>query len=155
VSEFHRHTKEKDGLSGRCKTCKSLSAKATYAKDPEKAKRRVRVNRKRTPEQHRHYELRKRFKFGLPEFNEKIAVQGYKCAACGTTEPRGVYNQWHVDHDHACCPTRRTCGKCVRGLLCHHCNMTLGNARDSIERLQSLIDYLKRYSDKWLDQIAA
>jgi hypothetical protein len=36
-----------------------------------------------------------------------------------------------VDHDHACCPkqvkaTAKTCGKCIRGLLCFRCNTSLG-----------------------------
>ncbi len=65
-------------------------------------------------------------------------TQDNKCAGCGTPDPT------HVDHDHACCPGKRSCGKCVRGLLCRQCNIGLGAAKDSVETLRTWIEYLER-----------
>lgn len=79
------------------------------------------------------------------------------CGWCGVAlvslplTPSGR-RQWHIDHDHACCPTHRTCGKCIRGILCRSCNHALGHLESSfgIERLlageagSALVHYLTR-----------
>lgn len=65
--------------------------------------------------------------YGLtPErFDEMLAEQGNACAMC--REPFKEGRPIVVDHDHSCCDTKlRSCGKCVRGLLCHPCNIALG-----------------------------
>lgn len=63
------------------------------------------------------------------------------CAICGAKEP--TRNQgWHVDHDHRCCSGVKTCGKCVRGVLCAGCNQGLGQFEDDPKRLLSAIAYL-------------
>jgi hypothetical protein len=36
--------------------------------------------------------------------------------------------QLSIDHDHSCCPDKRGCRNCIRGLLCADCNMMLGLA---------------------------
>jgi hypothetical protein len=66
-----------------------------------------------------------------------------KCHACGSLDP-GNANGWAVDHDHACCPGNFGCRSCVRGLLCHGCNLALGGVQDDPDRLLDLYAYLKR-----------
>jgi hypothetical protein len=61
-------------------------------------------------------------------FNEMLEAQGYACAMCH--EPFGDRDP-QADHDHNCCGKQykaraKTCGKCVRGLLCFRCNTALG-----------------------------
>jgi hypothetical protein len=62
---------------------------------------------------------------------------------CGCKEPTG--HGWTVDHDHACCPGERSCGKCVRAILCMNCNNALGCVRDNIEILRKMISYLESF----------
>jgi hypothetical protein len=62
------------------------------------------------------------------QFNQMLEAQGYACAIC--REPFGD-QRICADHDHNCCPkvakqTAKTCGKCIRGLLCVPCNTNLG-----------------------------
>ena len=58
-----------------------------------------------------------------------LADQDYCCAMC--REPFERDDRIFADHDHSCCPkqrkaTAKTCGKCIRGLLCFRCNTALG-----------------------------
>ena len=45
--------------------------------------------------------------------------QGGLCAICDKE------THLEVDHDHGCCPGRKSCGDCLRLLLCHSCNSNL------------------------------
>lgn len=64
-----------------------------------------------------------------------------KCDSCGDSLELG---EMMIDHDHACCGTKRTCGQCVRGILCGACNAGLGSFGDDTRRLVSAIAYLER-----------
>lgn len=68
-------------------------------------------------------------------YQELVAMQGGEtCLICGEG-PSGK-RRLFIDHDHATDE--------IRGLLCPRCNRLLGNAADSIEKLQACIDYLSR-----------
>jgi hypothetical protein len=69
-----------------------------------------------------------------------LAAQGGACAICGS-EPGDQVLQ--VDHSHACCPSKKSCGHCIRGLLCRACNTALGFLGDDPARLRTAIAYLE------------
>lgn len=78
----------------------------------------------------------------LEQRDAMFEAQGKQCAACGSLEP-GSKHGWVVDHDHACCPKKsKSCGNCIRGILCFQCNITLGCVKDSPETLDKLKGYL-------------
>jgi predicted nucleic acid-binding Zn ribbon protein len=60
------------------------------------------------------------------------------CQLCGATDRRLV-----IDHDHACCPQEKACGRCVRGMLCQPCNVGLGMFRESPALLHRAARYLE------------
>jgi hypothetical protein len=60
------------------------------------------------------------------------------CAVCFRSFEELDEKQIHIDHDHKTGAIRR--------LLCFNCNGGLGNFKDSIERLEQAIVYLKEFS---------
>ena len=74
-----------------------------------------------------------------PEDMEVIYESGCANPSCQSKD------NLHIDHDHTCCPGNESCGKCVRGVLCGSCNITLGWL-EKINReggqVAGLIDYL-------------
>jgi hypothetical protein len=80
-------------------------------------------------------------------YNTTLESQGNECAICGSTLAggRSPRNRFHIDHDPACCPKAgKSCGRCVRGLLCATCNLALGKFK-SVELLEKAIQYLKKH----------
>ncbi len=121
----------------------------TYASTSEaKAKRRVydegrrelkreydRVYRRErwTPEMERNSYLKKTFGLTLEQYNKLLESQGGLCKIC--CNPPSSKMSLGVDHDHACCPGKKSCGACIRGLLCQQCNSFLGRIADNPARL--------------------
>jgi hypothetical protein len=98
--------------------------------------------RVRNPNWERDNTLRQKYGMEPEEYEALLASQGNACAICGTDTPVGR-GTWHVDHDHACCPTSgESCGDCVRGILCSRCNTALGGFQDDPKILLAAIDYL-------------
>jgi len=83
-------------------------------------------------------------------YERTLVLQGGRCGnpGCDEVEPGGKWNTWHIDHDRTCCPGVRSCGSCVRGLLCEGCNKGLGHFRDSPARLAGAAEYLKARTTK-------
>lgn len=121
-SDFNRRKSRPDGLQDYCREC---------------------VAKRRDSSQNRDWWLRHKYGISLEQYEQILVQQDGRCGACGTddSKPR---KSFAVDHDHSCCPGKRACGNCVRGLLCSTCNSGLGFFNDDPARLQSAIDYLQR-----------
>jgi hypothetical protein len=100
--------------------------------------------------------LRARHGLSLEQYEQLYRDQRGQCAICGRgieraydpasesgkrgAKPHGA----HIDHDHRCCATSKSCGQCVRGLLCSRCNTGLMGFRDDPQIMLAAIEYLKR-----------
>lgn len=78
------------------------------------------------------------------DYVRMLEAQAGGCAVCRKT-PDEEGKALAFDHSHACCSGKRSCGKCVRGLLCGSCNTALGK----IERhgLDSFRNYIETYEE--------
>lgn len=89
------------------------------------------------------YDRKAKYKITQEQFDALFLSQGSKCAICGRQDS-GWKGRWHLDHDHSCCDGAKSCGKCIRGILCQPCNLLLARAKDSVETLAGAIKYLSR-----------
>jgi hypothetical protein len=87
-------------------------------------------------------------KYGITpdEYLDMLKKQDNCCYICKSKDFGANKKRLSIDHNHSCHPQGKGCKKCIRKLLCHHCNAALGNAKDSIEILEKMISYLKEHS---------
>lgn len=115
-------------------------------KDKESAKAWTSANRDKVNKSQREYVLRNREKIrantlkrnygiSLAEYNDLFLRQEGCCAICKQHQT-SFKRQLFVDHCH-------TTGS-IRGLLCTHCNLILGQAKDSVVVLLAAAQYLTR-----------
>lgn len=127
---FAKGSSYKDGRRNVCKKCHSDYMVDYYKNNDEQRKIKNKINSVTRPTWRRH-------KITEEQFNKMLYMYDKKCHACKTNDAV------NIDHDHNCCAGGFSCGKCVRGILCHHCNSALGFVRDSEDTLNKLIKYLK------------
>lgn len=99
----------------------------------------------------REYGLQKKYGIGVAKFDAMLAAQGGTCAVAtctrtGTKKGKAL----SVDHDHSCCPGKRSCGKCVRWLLCYQHNTGFGMFNDDPAELRAAADLLELHTKKEL-----
>lgn len=89
--------------------------------------------------------LRYSYNMSFEQYTNLLILQDYRCAIC-LKHVDGLERDLCVDHDHRCCNVRaRSCGSCVRGLLCTTCNQGIGLLQDDTEILFRAGQYLAEY----------
>ena len=96
-----------------------------------------------TPEQQRAYSMKHRHGLTPETWSDLLSAQDGRCYLC--TEPLDTESRTgvHVDHDHACCRGKRSCGSCIRGLACQKCNQGIGQFGDDPDRMRLVADNLE------------
>ena len=136
--------KNADGMQSWCRDCTNVYSRTWRLKNKERT-RKYHAERQALRRINGHDKRKRIEAHGLTveQWDARLASQGGGCAICGATEAGGG-RDWAIDHDHSCCPGKFSCGQCVRGLLCHNCNVGIGMLKDSPERIRRAIDYIER-----------
>ena len=120
--KFYKSKSTSDGLGGACKNC-VLEQMKEYRQRPENLLR----------ERERGY--LKNYGLTLDDYDQLLDAQDGQCAICESEDPGGK-GRFHVDHCHTTDE--------IRGLLCHNCNLMLGQSKDNVQTLRNAIRYLER-----------
>ena len=161
---FSRSKTGSGGHKNKCKACSNAdlaewrAANREHVLDYDKRRRQSRskeeLNRHRAqqragyhrdPARHRDDRLKRNFKITLAEYNEMLNSQGGVCAICNQSCKTG--RALAVDHDRSCCSGSRSCGECVRALLCANCNRAIGMFQDNPNLVQAAVDYLLKFKE--------
>ena len=69
-------------------------------------------------------------------YRDKLIEQSGICALCKhLSHHHGPIQRLQVDHNHDCCDLHtKSCGKCLRGLLCADCNIRLAPVEDVLKQ---------------------
>lgn len=90
----------------------------------------------------RRYHIKSKFGITLEDWDRMLRNQSGRCYLC-ERPLQGGRTDIHIDHDHHCCPGRRSCGKCIRGLACQTCNQGVGQFGDDPQLMRKVADNLE------------
>ena len=121
TTHYYIKSKKTGTLRSRCKLCYSNDSAARY-RTPEATEARKKVWKK--------YQRFKLYGITPKIYESMVDSQGGRCLICDVQSDKLC-----IDHCH-------DTGK-VRGLLCSSCNAGLGFFRDSVDKLEKAIDYLR------------
>lgn len=130
ISLFCKGKKYKDGYRNVCKRCHTDYMMSYYRKNPDKNKEKIKINTFNKSAWNRHKISKKDYEDLLAKYNGKCHACKERLATC-------------IDHDHNCCDSQRSCGNCIRGVLCNQCNTALGLLNDKKKYIIGLLNYIK------------
>jgi hypothetical protein len=96
------------------------------------------AHREEASEKARKYRLKQRYGIGADIYDSLFKEQKGCCAICGLPQ-EGFKKNLAVDHNHET--------KKVRALLCHNCNLIIGNSKENTDILHKVILYLTKHKN--------
>lgn len=140
LSDFYKNKKYKDGIFPYCKNCDKERKRKLYHNNP-KIKKQQKKWRDNNKDKTTLYNWKHKIKrlYGLTTKQWEIKFNGQKgcCMICGIHQNE-LKSKLSVDHNHVT-------GK-VRDLLCHRCNLLVGQFELNPGLLDTIAEYLERHN---------
>lgn len=154
LNAFNRSKNRPDGLDFYCRECSNRKGRDFYHnKGGKKRQRRYYLNhkkdklayekaRRKLPDvrlkhslARTHIETGVSYEKLVKYYNKQFKKQKGCCAVCGKHQTE-FKNRLCIDHNHG---TNK-----LRGLLCHNCNLAIGNLKDDAEICLKAYEYLRK-----------
>lgn len=136
LNAFYKDKYTRDGYRPDCRECNLEGQRNRYHSIPGPRTTRVLLE---VPKGTTRAVTLRLARYGL-SFEGYCALLNKQDSSCAICKVEG--ETLYIDHDHNCCAGNRSCGQCVRGLLCHRCNTMLGFALDNMDTLVNAAFYL-------------
>lgn len=155
IHEFSPSKRKRNGRSSLCRSCHQAASVAWQAANLDRvnATRKARYAAKKAagllpprayePAKASERGRYKRYGVTAEAYAAMLSEQDNKCAIC-LRDASQFARPLAVDHDHSCCVTTPTCGRCNRGLLCGSCNTAIHNAERDADWFSRAASYLQR-----------
>lgn len=140
LDEFNRRPGRNIGFATICRECWNEYRQGWREGRQEQERANGRRLYADNPERRRMDQLKHLYNITAAEYQALLDSQDGVCAICAELCETG--KRLAVDHDHRCCPGAKSCGKCIRGLLCRRCNQVLGRLKDDPELFMRAANYL-------------
>lgn len=154
LDSFSKNLREKDGVNYQCKQCQSDRYKFLKERGPIRTvdfkeccvcgqlKSSSAFSRNGKNLDGLSSTCKECHKIASPASRWGMSVTEYLDFISGGCEACGSFERLCIDHDHSCCEDySKTCGKCIRGVLCYSCNIAEGHLKGDPERIQGLLRY--------------
>lgn len=118
IASFGKRNGDRDLYTSACKECANHTRRTNYGTRS----------------------IQSQYGLTVEQYRELLDRQDGKCAICRNHDAGKRFGRslpFCVDHCHKT--------GVIRGLLCHRCNLGIGNFDDDIDRLTAAVEYIRRY----------
>lgn len=155
LEDFGTRTRNSHGKRGRCKLCEiedrkiyltperieqgRITSRKWFFNHREEVRKKQLIwcknNKEHRFKYQRKLQLQKRYGITQEQYDVMSIEQNHKCKICKSDNPGHNNKYFYVDHCHKT--------KIVRGLLCRHCNMAIGQFNDNAINIRRAADYVE------------